>query len=342
MQQNSNTQQHHQQQQQSTTEEQQQSKCQNLKNKKVANLSARSETPTVAPSTPTREFEMDIDAAENEEEFSPFQTKRTEPFRNYEDSARQKTVERFYHDHHVAQTYASVLDCEEKVLKLNLKRMSIKDALDIADSIVDDSDPDTESSQLIHLLQTGESLKAMFPGEQYDWLHLTGFLHDLGKIIASPKMYNLSQVYVVGDINPVGCQFSQDIVFNQFFKENPDSEDPRYNTKFGVYHEGIGLSNVKFTFGHDQYMAQVCLQNKCTLPEEAIYIIRYHSFYSWHTYGAYDHLCNDKDRQMLKWVQAFQKHDLYSKLPEKPDPVKCLPYYFKLIDKYFPEKILKW
>jgi inositol oxygenase len=297
-------------------------------------IASRAQTPAALTS--------DTFAEESEAEFNPFQTARTEPFRNYEDSARQKTVENFYHDHHVYQTYSSVLECADKFLKLSLKRMTLKEALTMASEIVDDSDPDTEANQLVHLLQTGESLKAMFPGDEYDWLHLTGFLHDLGKIIASPKMYNLPQVYVVGDIHPVGCAFSSDIVFSQFLQENPDSQDARYNTKYGVYHEGIGLENVKMTFGHDEYFYNVCVKNNCRLPEEALYIIRYHSFYSWHTYGAYDHLCNDKDRQMLEWVRKFQKHDLYSKLPEKPDPVKCLPYYERLIEQYFPERVLKW
>lgn len=36
-------------------------------------------------------------------------TARTEPFRNYEDSARQTTVENFYHQHHRLQTYDWVL-----------------------------------------------------------------------------------------------------------------------------------------------------------------------------------------------------------------------------------------
>jgi len=57
-------------------------KCQNKIIANLANTSdtSRSETPTVIPTTPTKEFEMDIDATE-EEEFSPFKTKRTEPFR---------------------------------------------------------------------------------------------------------------------------------------------------------------------------------------------------------------------------------------------------------------------
>jgi inositol oxygenase len=266
-------------------------------------------------------------------------TARTEPFRNYEDSSRQQTVQNFYHQQHRLQTVEWVKDCEKKFLKLDKAKMSLWEAAEFLNEIVDDSDPDTEANQIIHLVQTGESLRMMYP--DLDWLHLTGFIHDLGKLLAHPKMHNLEQYFVVGDTYPVGCAFDPNIVFSEYFKECPDNDNPQYNTKLGIYKEHCGLDNVHMTFGHDEYMYQVCIQNGCTLPEEALYIIRYHSFYSWHDKSAYDYLCNDKDRQMLDWVRKFQKHDLYSKLPEKPDLEKTLPYYKKLMAKYFPP-VLKW
>ncbi|KAK3735687.1 hypothetical protein QZH41_003353 [Actinostola sp. cb2023] len=58
-----------------------------------------------------------------------------------------------------------------------------------------------------------------------------------------------------------------------------------------------------------------------------MYMIRYHSFYPWHTSGEYNHLCNDKDREMLPWVIEFNKFDLYSKSDEVPDMDVLKPYY---------------
>jgi len=215
------------------------------------------------------------------------------------------------------------------------------EATDFLNEIVDDSDPDTDTTQIIHLVQTAESLRKLYPGDEYDWLHLTGFLHDLGKLLAHQKMHNLQQIFVVGDTYPVGCAFDPKIIFYPYLKDNPDFKNEKYNTKFGVYKEGCGLDNVHMSFGHDEYMYQVCKQNNCKLPDEALYIIRYHSFYPWHDKNAYDYLCNDKDRKMLEWVRKFQAHDLYSKVPEKPDLKKTLPYYRKLVDKYFPP-VLRW
>ena len=45
---------------------------------------------------------------------------------------------------------------------------------------------------------------------------------------------------------------------------------------------------------------------KCTLPEEGLAMVRYHSFYPWHTSGDYMYLCNDKDREMMKWILEFK------------------------------------
>jgi inositol oxygenase len=40
----------------------------------------------------------------------------------------------------------------------------------------------------------------------------------------------------------------------QYFKENPDYHNPKYNTKLGVYSQGCGLDNVLMSWGHDDYM----------------------------------------------------------------------------------------
>ena len=60
------------------------------------------------------------------------------------------------------------------------------------------------------------------------------------------------------------------------------------------------------SYGHDEYLYSVLTGNNCKLPEAALFIIRFHSFYPWHTGGAYEHLCNDKDWEMLKWVKEFK------------------------------------
>lgn len=41
------------------------------------------------------------------------------------------------------------------------------------------------------------------------------------------------------------------------------------------------------------------------LPQ-AFYMIRFHSFYPWHTGGDYRQLCSQQDLDMLPWVQEFK------------------------------------
>jgi inositol oxygenase len=113
-----------------------------------------------------------------------------------------------------------------------------------------------------------------------------------------------------GRYHPVGCAWSEHIVFHEYFAGNPDRLVPEYQTKYGMYEPNCGLENVHMSFGHDGYIAEVM---KPYLPDEALYMLRFHSFYPWHKHGAYDHLCNDKDRAMLEWVLKFNKYDLYSK-----------------------------
>jgi inositol oxygenase len=256
-------------------------------------------------------------------------TKAKDDYRNYDHPARD-SVRRFYEQNHEHQTYDFVRGKRAEYLPLARRRMSPFEALDYLNTLVDDSDPDIELDQLQHLLQTAEAIRG--DGHE-DWFVLVGLLHDLGKVLC---LYGEPQWAVVGDTFPVGCQFSDRVVYPEFFARNADSRDPRYNTRLGVYEEGCGLRNVTMSWGHDEYLYHVM---KDYLPEPALYMIRYHSFYSWHREGQYNWLADDHDREMLAWVQKFNPYDLYSKCPTPPNWSELRPYYAELIAKYLPEKL---
>jgi inositol oxygenase len=74
---------------------------------------------------------------------------------------------------------------------------------------------------------------------------------------------------------------------------------------------------------------------------EALYVIRYHSFYSAHRAGAYTWLMSDRDRALLPWVRRFSAYDLYSKSAERPDVRALRPYYEQLAAAFLPP-ILQW
>jgi inositol oxygenase len=140
----------------------------------------------------------------------------------------------------------------------------------------------------------------------------------------------------VGDTFPVGCAFSDQIVYPQYFAGNPDIHDAKLSSKYGIYSANCGLDKVHMSFGHDEYLYHVC---KPYLPTEALFIIRYHSFYSAHTSGSYDWLMNNQDVENMKWVKTFNQYDLYSKADDEPDVEELKPYYQELIAEYFPDTI---
>ena len=49
----------------------------------------------------------------------------------------------------------------------------------------------------------------------------------------------------------VGCEMVPEHTHSKFWQLNPDSKDPRYNTKHGMYEPNCGLDNVLMSYGHD-------------------------------------------------------------------------------------------
>jgi len=265
--------------------------------------------------------------------------KEKNEFRNYVDGSFQERVHRTYLHQHTYMTYDYAVSKRKQYASLSTGlELGIWEAAELLNEIVDESDPDVDIPQIHHCIQTAEAIRRAYPGEEWDWFHLTGFIHDLGKLLLLPR-FSEPQWATVGDTFPVGCRFDEANVFYETFKENPDAGDSRFNTPNGVYEPGCGLENVVMSWGHDEYMYQVCLGNKSTLPLPALYMIRFHSFYPWHKHAAYQNLLNVQDKEMLKWVLEFNQFDLYSKDPVPVNIEECKEYYSRIAKKYFPEKV---
>jgi inositol oxygenase len=255
--------------------------------------------------------------------------KTTEEYRNY-DSPVRDSVREFYRLNHTHQTFAFVQEKRAEFLRFDKKEMSVWNAFEFLNELVDDSDPDTDLDQFQHLLQTSEAIRA---DGHPDWMVLAGLFHDMGKVLC---LFGEPQWAVVGDTFPVGCAWSDKIVYPEYFANNSDIGIERYQTKHGIYSEGCGLRNVHLSWGHDEYVYHML---KDYLPEPALYMLRYHSFYSQHREHAYDHLMDAHDREMFNWVNLFNPYDLYSKNPVPPNWATLKPYYEGLVKKYLPEKI---
>ncbi len=255
--------------------------------------------------------------------------RKQEDFRKFDESA-PAGVREFYRLNHSLQTRDFVLQKKQQYGAKQQRQMGIWEAMEFLNTLVDDSDPDTSLSQIEHNLQTAEAIRR---DGHPRWMVLTGLIHDLGKVLC---LFGEPQWAVVGDTFPVGCAYSDKIVFPEMFRDNPDIKVPGYQTKLGVYAEHCGMDKVDLSWGHDEYMYQV---SKDYLPEEALYMIRYHSFYPGHRENAYEHLMNDKDRRLFEWVRKFNPYDLYSKSAERPKVEDVRPFYEDLISEYFPDRI---
>ncbi len=256
-------------------------------------------------------------------------SQQTEKFRDYAAEARP-SVKEFYRLNHRNQTVEFVKQKQSEYLGLKRCRMSIWEAMEYLNQLVDDSDPDLDLPQIEHLLQTAEAIRA---DGRPDWFILAGLVHDLGKILC---LWGEPQWAVVGDTFPVGCKWSDRIVYAEAFAENPDRDVPLYQTECGIYEPGCGLSNLMLSWGHDEYMYHV---TRDYLPEPALAMIRYHSCYPIHREHAYSHLVVESDQALLKWVNDFNQYDLYTKRKERMDVDGLRPYYEELIAKYFPPQL---
>jgi inositol oxygenase len=247
-------------------------------------------------------------------------------FRDYQAEARPG-VKAFYRLNHTYQTLDFVLAKKREYLSLDKRRMGIWEAMEFLNTLVDDSDPDVDFTQIEHLMQAAEAIRA---DGHPRWFILTGLIHDLGKILC---LYGEPQWAVVGDTFPVGCAYSDTIVFPEFFTANPDYHLPEYQTPCGIYEQSCGFDNIHLSWGHDEYLYHVVQEH---LPTQALAMIRYHSFYPAHKENAYRQLMNEHDHEMLEWVRLFNNYDLYSKSDERPNVKALKPFYQELIAEYFP------
>lgn len=270
-------------------------------------------------------------------EFRP-EHRGKELFRNYVDSPLQDRVARTYTDMHSGQCVQFVQDRIAHWCQFNHAKLSMLQAIKALDALVDESDPDIDLPNSLHAFQTAERIRERHPNKE--WLILTGLIHDTGKIM---RLYGEEMWATVGDTFPVGCAPRDTIVFGKAsFARNPDLHHPVHGTPLGVYSLQCGLDRLTMSWGHDEYLYRVLQHNGHKLPDAALHIIRYHSFYPWHTGGDYRDFHNPElDDEKLQWVLAFNQFDLYSKSEQVPDIEALIPYYSGLIEKFLPP-VLDW
>ena len=253
------------------------------------------------------------------------------------------TIRQTYKKARQQQTVDFVLNMKNKYKDLD-KEIELWDALEILNQVVDQSDPDTSMPNLVHAIQTAEMIRK---DDLPDWFQLIGLIHDLGKIMFL-KGDDITgtglkeQWAMVGDTFIVGCKLPDTLVYSEFNYLNPNMKNKKYNTAIGMYQNKCGLDNVHCSWGHDEYLYMILAseKNKNTLPEEALYIVRYHSLYSYHDKNEYKQFESEKDKDMLNILQTFNKYDLYSKTDKEINIEEIKHYYSSIFKKYFNKTTL--
>lgn len=119
--------------------------------------------------------------------------------------------------------------------------------------------------------------------------------------------------------------------------------DERYNTPTGIYEKGCGLDALHLAWGHDEYLYQVLRNHKGNnLPKAAMVMVRYHSFYPWHTGGSYKELLCAEDARYLGWIRDFNQYDLYTKSQQLYDLEALMDYYRPIAEKYLGKGPIYW
>ena len=265
-------------------------------------------------------------------------------FRNYDQGDITAAVKAHYRKMRQNQTYDYVQRMKAKYLTFN-RPMALWDAMEELNKLVDVSDPDLDLPNVQHLIQSAEAIRE---DGRPDWMQLVGLIHDLGKVMYlwgsdEDGTSEAEQWGLVGDIFVVGSALPDSCVYPEFNTLNPDMQDERFNTNIGVYQEGCGLDALSLAWGHDEYLYQVLShrpENK--IPEAGMVMIRYHSFYPWHTGGSYSQFESKKDQQYKEWILDFNNYDLYTKSNTIYDLDEIKAYYNPIAEKYLGTAPIMW
>lgn len=272
------------------------------------------------------------------------ESKSKEEFRNYDQGDITAAVKEHYRKMRTRQTYGYVQRMKKKYLTCD-KPMHVWDAMERLNALIDVSDPDLDLPNVQHLIQSAEAIRN---DNRPDWMQLVGLIHDLGKVMYlwgsdEDGTSQAEQWGLVGDVFVVGAKLPDSCVYPEFNNLNPDMQDERYNTELGIYEEGCGLDNLDLAWGHDEYLYQVLTNHPTNkIPLEGMVMIRYHSFYPWHTGGSYKRLLNRDDQKYLDWVKDFNQYDLYSKNTKIYNMEEIKAHYFPLIAKYIGTDPVRW
>ena len=138
-------------------------------------------------------------------------------------------VAEFYRQNHTNQTLDFVLAKKQEYRPGLRKRMSVWEAMEFLNTLVDDSDPDTDLSQIEHLMQSAEAIRARRPPALVD-LDRPG-----SRPREDPLPLGRAAVGRGGRHLPRRLQALGEDRLPRILRANPDANVPEYQTELGIY-----------------------------------------------------------------------------------------------------------
>jgi inositol oxygenase len=260
----------------------------------------------------------------------------TRKFRDYANA--DEKIREFYRKSRQGQTLEYVRAMNRWYEEHERIEMPVWGAIMTLDSFQDPSDPDLSISNVHHLFQVAESIRCAGHPE---WMQVTGLVHDLGKMLYTwgHEQPSLREGWgVVGDTHLVGCRLPDSLVYPEFNTLNPDM----HLTTASIYRPGCGIWSAMPSWGHDEYLYRVLLDNDTPLSNipAAMAMIRYHSMYCWHHGGAYQEIMAPEDTLLKQVVKSFNIYDLYSKEDKEVNIDVLRMYYEPLLVKWLGPSLL--
>ena len=179
------------------------------------------------------------------------QPKARDAYRNYDNPGRD-TRPRVLPAEPPYQTFDFVRAKRAEFLRFDRRKMTPWEALDFLNTLVDDSDPDIELSQIEHLLQTAEAIRA----DGHPRLvrpHRPDPRPRQGAVPVRRAAVGRRRRHVSRRLRVLRRRSSSP----SSSPTTPTARCREYQTGCGIYEEGCGLDNVLMSWGHDEYMYHV-------------------------------------------------------------------------------------
>ena len=130
-------------------------------------------------------------------------------------------------------------------------------------------------------------------------------VHGIGRCIG--EILNVPPSFLSGDTYPLGCPFEVNAIQDSAnLDDNDDVRDGVFSCGVGIYHAYCGFSSMEWM--SDSEILYMCMCMSChTLPDWALYVLRFCKFEAWYVHGAYAMYADAIDKAHAERLVQFAR-----------------------------------